>query len=99
VDASTRVALAGVVVSLVIGFATWLLNRRAQAQQHDLGLIDQIQEERTHAQQRARESDSDLDACRNKLTEAYEQIDTLLSTTREQARRIADLESRQSPGA
>jgi hypothetical protein len=91
-DASTRVALAGIVVSALIGLATWVLNRRTTTQQHDLGLIDQIQEERTYAQQRAREADSDLDGCREKLNEALDRIDLLLATNRDQARRISDLE-------
>jgi peptidoglycan hydrolase CwlO-like protein len=101
VDASTRVALAGVFVSLLIGVATWWLQRRAANTARDLGLIDQIQEERTHFQQRARESDSDLDSCRLKLNDAYEKIDLLIESGQlkdqklaAKERKIADLQSR-----
>lgn len=92
-DASTRVALAGVVVSLLIGLATWWLQRRAAKAALDLGLIDQLQEERTQYRERARESDADLDSCRDKLNEALDRIDILLELGREQARKIHELQS------
>lgn len=75
-------------VTAVLGALGLLINKRLGQQQHDNLLMDQVQEERTHAQDRARELETDQETLRERLMDALTGNDALLETNREQARQL-----------
>lgn len=77
-------------VTLLLGALGLLVNRRLGQQQQDNALMDQVQEERSHAQDRARLLEGDLNQVRERLMEALTHNDTLYETNREQARQLRE---------
>lgn len=81
-------------VTLLLGALGLLINRRLGQQQQDNSLMDQVQEERTHAQERARQLDADQTELRERLMDALTRNDALFETNREQARQLRDARDR-----
>lgn len=77
-------------VTLVLGALGLLINRRLGQQQQDNALMDQVQEERSHAQDRARQLETDQTELRERLMDALTRNDHLFETNREQARQLRE---------
>lgn len=77
-------------VTLVLGALGLLINRRLGQQQQDNALMDQVQEERSHAQDRARQLETDQTDLRERLMEALTRNDDLYETNRDQARQLRE---------
>jgi hypothetical protein len=77
-------------VTLLLGALGLLINRRLAQQQQDNALMDQVQEERTHAQDRARQLETDQTDLRERLMEALNRNDALFETNRDQARQLRE---------
>jgi hypothetical protein len=91
VDAATAIGFGGLLVSLLVGAGGFWAQRFVGRSQHDLGLIDQLQEERNHDRAVAREEAADREALAARHRDALEKLEVLQATCYEQARKIRDL--------